>query len=110
MEIIAIDIIEWRKRIIKSAKAIASLRGNVSDSTINTLSACIKDMGFLVSFAESKLTADCPEFVRHHSMAITDSINSILSAEDERVRQIREAEETHKMCEFLDSLDGESDV
>ena len=101
------DIVEWEEQIFKCARTIAGLRGNVADTVIETLVNTIKDMCFVVAYADSTLKVDVDEHVTDEREAMRDTINAILAAEDDRVRQIREAEEAeqlHKACEFLDSL------
>ena len=101
------DIVEWEEQIYKCARTIAGLRGNVADTVIETLVNTIKDMCFVVAYADSTLKVDVDEHVRDASESMRYTVDAILSVEDDRVRQIREAEEAEwlkKSCEFLDSL------
>lgn len=107
MDINKRDIIEWKEKIYDCARTIAGLRGNVADTVIKTLADTIKDMCFLVSYADSTLKVDVDEYVTDISESMRHTVSAILAAEDDRVRQIRETEEAEQIkrsCEFLDSL------
>lgn len=107
MDINRRDISMWEEQICKCARTIAGLRGNVADTVIETLTNTIKDMCFLVAYADSTLKVDVDEHVRDESEQMRYTINAIIAAEDDRVRKIREAEEAerrNRSCDFLDSL------
>ena len=107
MDINRSDISMWEEQIYKCARTIAGLRGNVADTVIETLTNTIGDMCFLVAYADSTLKVDVDEHVRDESESMRSRIHAILAAEDDRVRQIIEAEEAerrNRSGDFLNSL------